>query len=97
GHEKPVVISVKKIITGSKNLNGTGHASQVIDEQNIHIAGKISLGELLNRQVNGFRTGFSGDGQREYKLYSTPVHFVFDGVDIAEFNKSRKRPNIKSY
>ena len=81
-----VEIKEKKVIPGSHNLNGPGNADQVIDEHDIAKTGKITLLELLEKQVKGFRvtprgyfinteplTGGNGTGQ-------PAGGFVFNGV-----------------
>jgi len=54
---KEVVISSKKIIKGSQNLNGSGNADIVIDEKELEKAGKKTFLELLQERVKGFKTG----------------------------------------
>ncbi len=51
---KEVVINEKKSVKGSKNLNGPGQADQVMDEQDMLNAGKMTLEELLVKNVRGF-------------------------------------------
>jgi hypothetical protein len=52
-----VIISAKKTIKGSQNLNGSGNADQVIDEKEVEQAGKISWLQLLQEKIKGFREG----------------------------------------
>lgn len=66
---KTVNIRNRAMIKGSSNLNGSGEADQVIDEQTIEDANKMSLGDLLEQTVKGFRVGYlprkrSGGGGR---------------------------------
>lgn len=51
---KTVIIKNSKIINDSKNLNGAGIADQVLNEQDIEKAGKITLEELLEKKIKGF-------------------------------------------
>ncbi|WP_221199437.1 carboxypeptidase-like regulatory domain-containing protein [Mucilaginibacter gotjawali] len=52
---KEVNIHAKKIIKGSKNLNGPGEADQVFDEKDMEKAGKKTWLDLLTENVKGFR------------------------------------------
>ncbi len=52
---KEVVIKEKKIVKGSKNLNGPGEADQVFDEQDMLKAGKMTLEEFLAKNLKGFQ------------------------------------------
>ncbi len=51
---KEVTIKEKKIVKGSKNLNGPGEADQVFDEQDMLKAGKMTLEDFLAQHVKGF-------------------------------------------
>ncbi len=85
---KEVVIKAQKIIKGSKNLNGPGEADEVIDEKELEKAGKMSLGELLEKRVKGFQQsgiwspcGICRSVFASYVIKDALVHLVFDGVD----------------
>jgi len=80
---KTVDIKDKKIIPGSHNLNGPGNADQVIDEHDIAKEKKpITLLELLQKQVKGFRT-VGLDRRARYFIRTEPIYsFIVDGVDI---------------
>lgn len=52
-----VVITAKKIVKGSKNLNGPGNADEIIDEKEMLKAGKMPLIDLLNNRITGFNQG----------------------------------------
>jgi hypothetical protein len=95
---KTVTIRNRAIVKGSSNLNGAGEADQVIDEATIENADKMSLGDLLEQKVAGFRTGYlskSGGGrgtgmtkappELAYFIKDKKVRFVFDGVDVNRF------------
>ncbi len=55
---KEVVISAKKVIKDSQNLNGPGNADIVIDEEELEKAGKKTFLDLLQERVPGFKEGF---------------------------------------
>jgi hypothetical protein len=58
-HLKEVVITAKKIIPGSHNLNGPGNADQILDEQDLKNAGKMTLEDMLNKGlIKGFGQGW---------------------------------------
>jgi hypothetical protein len=57
-HLKVVNINALKIIKGSHNLNGPGQADQVLDEEDMKKAGKMTLEDMLN---NGLIKGFGMD------------------------------------
>lgn len=94
---KEVNIVAKKIIPGSKNLNGAGEADLILDEEEMKKADKTTLLELLGKKVPGFgHGGFTrpSDGpvppkykpmRMSYLIYNQEVHFVFDGVDLDRF------------
>jgi len=82
---KEVVINAKKIIKGSKNLNGPGGADVIIDEEQLRKAGKGTLGDLLSKNVKGFGTRFSKTGQIYYSVYTMFVHLIIDGVNTDFF------------
>ncbi|MGZ3755399.1 MAG: hypothetical protein ACXVAY_16275 [Mucilaginibacter sp.] len=54
---KDVIIKDKKFIPGSKNLNGPGEADQVIDQEELEKAGKMTLRELLQQKIKGLHFG----------------------------------------
>jgi hypothetical protein len=54
---KEVIIKGKKIVRGSKNLNGPGNADEIIDEKELLKAAKIPLIDLLNQNITGFHQG----------------------------------------
>ena len=81
---KTVIIKDKKVIKGSKNLNGPGEADQVLDEQDMLKAGKTTLGDMLAQKIKGFGEGFSGR-LLNYHIYDEPVKFVIDGMFLDRF------------
>lgn len=81
-----VTIRNQAIIKGSANLNDGGEADQVIDEQAIEDANKISLSELLEQKVKGFRVGYPPKKHDlTYFLKDKKVRFIFDGIDLDKF------------
>jgi len=64
---KEVNIKEKKIIPGSKNLNGPGEADQVIDQEELEKAGKMTLRELLQQKIKGLHYGPFTPPKRDYR------------------------------
>jgi len=83
---KEANIRAKKIIPGSKNLNGPGEADQIIDEEELKKADKMTLEELLYKKIPGF--GIGGYPEVQYRIYTRAVRFVLDGIDLDFFFSS---------
>jgi hypothetical protein len=89
---KEVTIKDKRIIKGSKNLNGPGEADQIIDEEELVKANKMTLNDLLHQKIIGIT-----ERGRWSPLVNAPtvpmtwvlnykkLHFVFDGMDLEYF------------
>ncbi len=96
---KQVNIKAKKVVKGSKNLNGPGEADLVIDEEEVLKAKKMTLSELLEKRLKNNYQPFMGrwtHGQPypkigivteplAYTLDTKKIHFIFDGIDIDYF------------
>ncbi|MDB5012694.1 MAG: hypothetical protein JWQ25_896, partial [Daejeonella sp.] len=80
-----VVVSAKKIVTGSKNLNGPGEADLVISEKELEKQGKKTLGDLLRDNVKGFGIRTTKNGLPIYVIHSNRLHLIIDGVNTASF------------
>jgi hypothetical protein len=61
-----VVINAKKVIPTSKNLNGPGEADQIIDQEELEKADKMTLLDLLYKKIKGFDVGPFTPIKREY-------------------------------
>lgn len=81
---KAVEVKAKKIIKGSKNLNGPGEADVVIDEEELIKAGRTTLGDLLAKRVKGFGL-FTKKNVRYYGINFTATHLIIDGIEIDFF------------
>jgi len=79
---KAVKVNAKKIIKGSKNLNGPGEADVVIDQATLEKAGRTTLGDLLTQHIKGFLLSLSKDNGLYYSIRGAAVHLIIDGVDI---------------
>ncbi|WP_256011715.1 hypothetical protein [Desertivirga xinjiangensis] len=81
---KEVVITARKTVKGSKNLNGAGNADQVLDEKDMLKAGKMTLGDLLQQKVKGFGIGTfpPKSNIQSYTIFFKEVRLVIDGIDV---------------
>lgn len=84
-----VLITAKKSVKGSKNLNGEGNADIILDDTDMKKAGKINLLQLIQQRVPGFyeRVGRTSHG-RYFTLNGDPVKLVIDGMDLDFFYTS---------
>ena len=80
-----VVVTAKKIVRDSKNLNGAGEADLIIGEEELKKAGRTTLGDLLTQRVNGFGVRISKMGTRFYSINTLVVHLIIDGINIEFF------------
>jgi hypothetical protein len=90
---KEVIIKAKKIVKGSKNLNGPGNADQVLDERDMLKAGKTSLLTLLYNKIIGFHEGMfpvriTSASKFTYMIKAHCVKLIFDGIDADNFFSS---------
>ena len=77
-----VIITAKKIIKGSKNLNGEGNADITLDEKDMGHYRNLTLYDVLVKRfkyiyttkVNGFKT---------YKYLQRRIVFVIDGLGVS--------------
>ncbi len=85
---REVKIVGKRVIPGSKNLNGPGQATQTLTEDEIIKTPKVTLLQLLQNKIKGFHAGVSKppDVKRYYAVHgSGGIKLIFDGVDIDNF------------
>jgi hypothetical protein len=83
---KEVNIKDKKIVKGSKNLNGPGEADLVLDEKDMLKAGKRTLTDLLREKIPGIiEYGHIGKYPQAYFIYGKLITVVFDGLSIDKF------------
>ena len=80
---KEVTIKAKKIIPGSKNLNGPGEYDEAFDEKDFKNANKTTLGDFLEKNIRGYVVnGIWGKDRWYYVLKGKRIHFIFDGMDL---------------
>nr|WP_294796289.1 hypothetical protein [uncultured Mucilaginibacter sp.] len=90
---KEVKIKAKKVVPGSKNLNGPGEADLILDEEEMKKADKKTLTDLLREKIpaimeHGLWTpclASCGAIRYDYTLNFKRLHFVFDGMNLNLF------------
>ncbi|MFD0751626.1 hypothetical protein ACFQZS_15855 [Mucilaginibacter calamicampi] len=80
-----VNIKAKRIIPGSKNLNGPGEADQIIDEEELVKANKMTLEELLVQKIKGFQIFGAGKEFTPYVINRNKVSLIIDGFNLNYF------------
>jgi hypothetical protein len=78
-----VFVIGKKIIRDSKNLNGPGESDFAMNAAELEKAGKMSLGELIEKNIEGFHIG--GKYERIFMVNSMVFHLVIDGMTVDRF------------
>ncbi|MXV17082.1 carboxypeptidase-like regulatory domain-containing protein [Hufsiella ginkgonis] len=94
-----VAIRTKRVITGSKNLNGPGEADLILDEEFMVKSGRKTLGDLLKENVKGFALkGFKG-GRWFYMVNDMLVHLIIDGtnVDFTRMEGTSYREHLETF
>ncbi|RZA02985.1 MAG: hypothetical protein EOP47_04880 [Sphingobacteriaceae bacterium] len=91
---KQVEIKAKKVVKGSKNLNGPGEADLVLDEKDMLKAGKRTLTDLLREKIPGITEyGYLKKSPQAYFVYGKLITLFFDGLSIDKFySPPDKRP-----
>ncbi|WP_069657955.1 hypothetical protein [Arcticibacter eurypsychrophilus] len=75
-----VTVVGKRIIKNSKNKNGDGNADITFNEKDLKQVPEMTLLELLQKQVKGFRL-IRGPGIYSYAIGNKILKLVFDGTD----------------
>ncbi len=95
---KVVVITGKKIIKGSKNLNGPGEADFTITKEELEKAGRTTLLDLLEKRVKGFRLKALKNGGFHYFIRDQEAHLIIDGIDSGPYGGGRTMEQfLRSY
>lgn len=84
---REVVITAKKIVPGSKNLNGPGQADLILDRGDMEKAGKKTLLQLIEEKVKGFHIGGwpTPMSPPMYRIADRQVRLTIDGIDVEQF------------
>jgi hypothetical protein len=80
---REVNITGKKVIKGSKNLNGPGEADQTITSEELSKAGKKTLLQILQEKVKGFNEGYRRKTMiKDYFISFNRIKLIIDGIDV---------------
>jgi hypothetical protein len=74
---REVTIVGKKVIKGSKNLNGPGEADQTLTREDLEKTKSKTLLEVLQEQVNGFVQLSDA-----YQINLKKIKLIIDGIDV---------------
>ncbi len=87
---KEVVVTAKKIIKGSKNLNGPGGSDIALNEKDLEKAGKMTLGDLLYKNIPGFvlKPSKAEFPRHYYYIDTRRAHLVIDGISVDQVKTS---------
>lgn len=78
---KEIIIAGRKKIEDSKNLNDDGGSDFALTKEDLQKAGKATLGDLLMKNIKGFRRGGIRSAS-QYFIDGKQVHLIIDGIDI---------------
>src|SRR6202012_2575766 len=82
----------------SKNLNGPGESDQVLNEDDLVKAGKMTLSQLLQKMIKGYHDGYMfKDPNIHHMIYDERVYFVLDGMYIGRFYSPPPTPTLNDY
>lgn len=91
-----VEVMGKKVVLGSKNLNGPGEADQSLVEDELLERADKTLLQILEEKINGFRLGIFPPGihgKLEFMVSDKKARLIFDGMDL-EFFYDPERPTL---
>lgn len=77
---KAVEVIGKKIVKGSRNLNGDGNSDQALNEKDLLLENNKSLLDLLKEKIKGFQFD---PNLMWFKINDRPIKFIFDGVNYS--------------
>jgi len=93
-----VKIVGKRVIRGSKNLNGPGEADQTLTEEDLNKVAKKTLLNLLEEKVKGFRPGFRRKSNtKDFFINAEPLRFVIDGTELDFFYYPNESAPMNDY
>ncbi|WP_207420598.1 carboxypeptidase-like regulatory domain-containing protein [Desertivirga brevis] len=82
---REVVVTAKKVVRDSKNLNGPGEADVIIGEKDLENQGRTTLLQLLEKNVKGFGVRTTKTGDRYFAINGNFLHLIIDGVNTEFF------------
>jgi len=86
-----VTVTGKKVVHGSKNLNGPGASDQTLGEEELLALAEKSLLQILHEKIDGFRMGRFPPGihgKPEFMVKDKKAGLIFDGMDLEFFYDS---------
>ncbi|WP_207427776.1 carboxypeptidase-like regulatory domain-containing protein [Pedobacter sp. SYSU D00535] len=90
---KEVTVNAKKVIKRSKNLNGSGEADQVIDEEAVAEADRTLLTDVLMATVRGFQSR-TRKTEMVYFVHDKEARFILDGIDLKWFYQTEEGAEV---
>lgn len=88
-----VVVSSKRVIRGSQNLNGPGEADLIIGMQELDKMGKKTLLQVLKEKIKGFRE----DITMRFRINRASILFVVDGQPLSRFYLAHELRSFLEY
>jgi hypothetical protein len=79
---KEVAIKDKKVIKDSKNLNGDGESDFALNEADMEKARKMTLGDVLRKNVKGLSVSFKNPMSPYYVINFEILYLIIDGVSV---------------
>jgi len=83
---REVKITGKRVIKGSKNLNGDGNADITLNEDDLDKVAKKTLLQVLEETIKGFHHAVAPkSGMHLYKVNGSVFRLIIDGVEVDFF------------
>ncbi len=81
------VVTAKKSVKNSKNLNGPGESDQMLDEADLLQQSPKNLLQVLYEKIDGFSQGIypRKQGRPEFMVYEKKARLIVDGIDLEFF------------
>lgn len=102
-----VTVTGKRVVPGSRNLNGPGESDQALNEVDLLENAKKTLLQILYDKIDGFRLGIyppKVDGKPEFMVNDKKARLIFDGMDLEffydpdlAFSRNHHMEFLKSY
>src|SRR5690606_22519129 len=80
-----VTVTGKRVVPGSKNLNGPGASDQALNEEDLLENAEKTLLQTLYDKIDGFRLGIYPPkiyGRPEFMVNDKKARLIFDGMDL---------------
>lgn len=83
-----VTVTGRRVVRGSKNLNGPGASDQALGEEELLEDAEKTLLQILYEKIDGFRLGIFPPrvhGKPEFMVQDKKARLIFDGMDLEFF------------